>query len=146
MKMESNYKLKEIDIKNRTCYYLDDIIKIQDFDIDNISIDEKSYQNILVYNKSLIGTFGSISYKSLIDSKTLHIWFDKKDGFICVYDWTRHLVSFGTEKYDSIYNRVSYLISVKSGITCIISHNYAKIKVDSYNALPLEKTMTFIML
>ena len=71
--MESNYKLKEIDIKNRTCYYLDDIIKIQDFDIDNILIDEKSYQNILVYNKSLTGTFGSISYKSLIDSKTLHI-------------------------------------------------------------------------
>ena len=38
-----------------------------------------------------------------------------------------------SEKYDSIYNRIRYLISVKSGITCIISHNYAKIKVDSYD-------------
>ena len=30
-------------------------------------------------------------------------------------------------------------MNVKSGITYIISHNYAKIKVDSYNSLPLEK-------
>ena len=33
-------------------------------------------------------------------------------------------------------------MSVKSGITFIISHNYATIKVDSYDSLPLEETMT----
>ena len=32
MKMESNNKLKENDIKNRTCYYFDNIIKFEDFD------------------------------------------------------------------------------------------------------------------
>ena len=32
--MGSNDKLKEIDIKNRRCYYFDDIIKIEDFDLD----------------------------------------------------------------------------------------------------------------
>ena len=42
-----------------------------------------------------------------------------------------------------IYNRIRYLVSVKSGITYVISQNYAKIKVDSYGPLPLEKTMTF---
>ena len=56
------------------------------------------------------------------------------------------LVSFGSEKSDFIYSMIRYLISVKSGITYVISHNYAKIKVDSYNSLPLEKTMIFIML
>ena len=34
--MENNDKLKEIDIKNRMCYYFDDIIKIEDYDLDNI--------------------------------------------------------------------------------------------------------------
>ena len=42
MKMESNDKLKEIDIKNRTCYYFDDIIKMEDFDLNNMLIDKKS--------------------------------------------------------------------------------------------------------
>ena len=41
IKMESNDELKEIDIKNCTCYYFDDIIKIEDFDFDNILINEK---------------------------------------------------------------------------------------------------------
>ena len=46
MKMENNDKLEEIDIKNHTCYYFDDIIKTEDFDLHNILIDEKSYENI----------------------------------------------------------------------------------------------------
>ena len=94
---------------------------------------EKSYENISVYN---------ISYKSLIDYKHLGIRFDKIDGFIRVYDGNRYLVLFRSEKYNSIYGRIRYLISVKNGITYIISHNYATIKVDSYDSLPLEKTTT----
>ena len=46
-------------------------IKIEDFDLDNILIDEKSYENILVYN---------ISYQSPTD--------------------TRYLKLFGIEKYE----------------------------------------------
>ena len=38
--MESNDELKEINIKNRTCYYFDDVIKIEDFDLDNVLVDE----------------------------------------------------------------------------------------------------------
>ena len=32
---------------------------------------------------------------------------------------------------------------LKSGVTFIISHNYTKIKVDSYYSLPLKKILTF---
>ena len=45
-----------------------------------------------------------------MDAKPLCIRFDKIDGFIRVYDRTRYLVLFGSEKYDSIYNRIRYLI------------------------------------
>ena len=69
-------------------------------------------------------------------------WFDKIYGFVRVYDGTRYLVLLRSEKYDSIYDRISYLIS---GITYIVSQNYATIKVDSYNSLPQEQPMTFVM-
>ena len=39
--MASNDELKEIDIKNFVCCYFGDIIKIEDFYLDNILIDEK---------------------------------------------------------------------------------------------------------
>ena len=109
-------------------------IKIGDTNLDNILMHEKWCENILVYN---------ILYKTLIVNP-LRITFCKIDWFIRVYDRTRYLVLFGSEKYDFIYNKIRYLITkylirVKSGITYIISHNYAKITVDAYDFLTLEK-------
>ena len=57
-----------------------------------------------------------------------------------VYDGARYLVLFEGEKYDFIYSRIRYLIGIKTGITYVISHNYAKIKVDLYDSLSLEKS------
>ena len=50
--MDSNNELKVINMKNRTCYYFANIMKIEDLDLDKILIDEKSNENILVYNIS----------------------------------------------------------------------------------------------
>ena len=46
--MENN-EFKKIRINNCKCYCFDDIIKLEDFDIDDILIDEKSHENILIY-------------------------------------------------------------------------------------------------
>ena len=73
----------------------DNIIKLEDIDFGNILIDEKSHKNILIYD---------ISYITLIGSKPLRIRFDKTDGFIKIYDGTRYLILFGSEKYDAIYS------------------------------------------
>ena len=35
--MEKNNELKRFVIKNRTCYFFDDIIKVKDFDFDIFS-------------------------------------------------------------------------------------------------------------
>ena len=55
--MESN-ELKIVNIKNRSCYYFDDMIKIEDFHLGNILLDEKSYGSVSIYDilyKQLIG-------------------------------------------------------------------------------------------
>ena len=84
-------------ILNRTFYYFDDIIKLEDFDTDNILINKKSLENILIYK---------ISYKTLIDLKPLRNRFNKIDGFIRTYDEIRYLTLFGPQKYDVIYDRI----------------------------------------
>ena len=48
-------------------YYFGDIIKLQDFDIDDILVDEKSHKNILIHD---------ILHKHLIDAKSLRIRFN----------------------------------------------------------------------
>ena len=41
--------VKDINIKNRTYYFFNDITYIENFDANNIIIDEKSYKNIFIY-------------------------------------------------------------------------------------------------
>ena len=49
--MENN-ELKKVRIKNRKYYFFDGIIKLEDFNLDNILIDEKTRENILIYDIS----------------------------------------------------------------------------------------------
>ena len=50
--MKSN-KFKEVDIKNRICYYFDHIINNNDFDLDNILLVKKSQKlcQFMLYTK-----------------------------------------------------------------------------------------------
>ena len=80
----------------------------------------------------------------MIAAKRFLTTFDETDRFIIVYDGNIYLVLLGSEKCGFIYNRIRYLIGVKSDITYIISDNYAKLIYS--NSLPLEKTMTFFNL
>ena len=41
--------VKDINIKNQTYFFFDDIINVNDVDPNNIKIDEKSYKNIIIY-------------------------------------------------------------------------------------------------
>ena len=61
-----------------------------DINFDNILFIKKSYKNsfetIFIYD---------ISYKTFMNEKLLRIRFNKVNGFINIYDGTRHLVLFG---------------------------------------------------
>ena len=42
-----------------------------------------------------------------------------------------------------LHDSIKYLISEKGGITDIINHNSARIRIDSYNSLPVQKNIDF---
>ena len=42
-------KVKDIDVKNRKYYFLNDIVNIENFNPNNIKIGDKSYKDILIY-------------------------------------------------------------------------------------------------
>ena len=109
-------------------------MRVIDIDFRDVLLNEKSYENILIYG---------ISYKPFMGAKPLRIWFEKIDGFIKTSDRIRYLILFVLERYNAIHDKINYLMSEKSGITYSINHNFARIRIDSYNSLPIEKTLTF---
>ena len=87
-----------------------------------------------------------------MDAKPLRIRFNKVDRIIKIYNGIRYLelsYSYNLYKevyytiYNAIFGRINYLISQKSGMTDSVSHNFVRIRVDSYNSLPIEKALTF---
>ena len=68
--MENN-EYKKIHITNRSYYQFHDIIKLEDFDVDNNLKGQKSHENILIHD---------ILYKTSIYVKPLRIRFNKIDG------------------------------------------------------------------
>ena len=91
------------------------MIKIGDFDFDNILI-----------NKKLIQKYFVLWYyiQNLFSSKPLHIRFDEVDDIIRVYDGIRYLILFGSEKYDSIYNIIRHLRSQKMILQIFVKENW----------------------
>ena len=57
-------KAKDISIKSHTYYFFDNIIKIKNFDPNNIKMNETFYKNILIYY---------IGYVTIKDSKCVKI-------------------------------------------------------------------------
>ena len=109
--MESKDKLKEIDIKNCTCYYFDDIIKDVDINLSDTLLGEKLYENISVYD---------ISYKTSTTRKPMCIRFDKIDGFIrAPAGEFRYFALFHYGLFGKTFDKIKYLIIEKSGIKSI---------------------------
>ena len=59
-------EVKQINIKNRTYYFYNDIIDLKDFDARLLKIDKKSYKNIGIYN------IGYITIKQIDDYENIY--------------------------------------------------------------------------
>ena len=82
--------------------------------------------------------------KSFMGPISLHIRFDEIDEFIRFYDGIRYLVLFSDICYDKICDRIKKKRKVKnSSSTDSINHNFARIRIDSYNSLHINKILTF---
>ena len=71
--------IKEINIKNRTYYFFDDMINIKDFDPNLLKTDKKSYKNIDIYYVGYITMKDSVK---IISVNPFYIIINEVDGTI----------------------------------------------------------------
>ena len=75
-------KVKQIEIKNRTYYFYNDIINIEEFDSNLLKIDKKSYKDIDIYyiGYTTIKKIGD--YENIYSINPLYLIIGKVDGHI----------------------------------------------------------------
>ena len=71
--------VKDINIKNHTYYFFNDIINIKDLDPNNFKIDEESYKNILIYYIVYL-TIKHSKYVKINSVNPLYLMFYKMNG------------------------------------------------------------------
>ena len=101
--------IKQINIKNRTYYFFNDMINIEDFDSSLLKIDKKSYKNVDIY---YIGynTIKIISdYESINSVNPLYLIVGKADGYIEEKNGNKYLVFASTDKNKEVLEK--YTIS-----------------------------------
>ena len=71
--------VKDINIKNHTYYFFDDIINVKDFDPNNIKIDKKSRKNIFIYYTGYVTIKKDLKIYSV---NSVYLSFNKVNGYL----------------------------------------------------------------
>ena len=71
--------IKQINIKNRTYYFFNDMINVEDFDSNLLKIDKKSYKNIDIYYIGYI-TIKDFDYVRINSVNPLYLIIEEKNG------------------------------------------------------------------
>ena len=146
--------IKQINIKNRTYYFFNDMINIKDFDPSLIKIDKKSSKNIGIYYIGYI-TIKSISgYENINSVNPLYLIIGNVDGYIEEINANKYLTFASTdknnkvlEKYAKLWNEIRYHIqAINSGKSGEYDKDYMIIKFNSNYNLPLNKILKLHML
>ena len=134
-------EVKQINIKNRTYYFYNDMINLKKFEPNR-----KSYKNIGIYN------IGYIIIKKIDDCENIYsvnpfyLRIDHANGYIEEKGVNKCLVFDSTDenkellkKYNDVWNGVRDKIKEVSSNECDYEKDYIKIKFNSDDNLPLNK-------
>ena len=141
--------IKQINIKNRTYYFFNDMINIKEFDSSHLRIDKKSYKNIDIYYIGYI-TIKSISdYENINSVNPLYLIIADVDGYIEKNNGNKYLTFASTdknkkvlEKYTKLWDKIKcHIQTINAGKSGEYQKNYMKIKFNSDNDLPLNKML-----
>ena len=105
--------IKEINIKDRTYYFYNDIIDLKTFDSKNLKLDKKTYKNLDIYN------IGYVTIKRIGDCydvnsvNPLYLRIDNASGYIKKINEDKYLVFDVTDenkellkRYHDVFNEI----------------------------------------
>ena len=137
-------KDKELNIKNQTYYYFNDIINIKKFRSNLLKIDKKSYKDFDIYD------IGYITIKKFGDCENIH---SVNPLYLIIYSATwyfkekngeKYLIYDSKEKYEEVFSGIKKEIeAINGGKELIYEKDYAKIGVNTDDDVPLNKQLKF---
>ena len=137
--------VKELNIKNKTYYFFDDMIDIKNFHSSLLKIDKKSHEDIDIYY------IGYITIKKFSDCENIH---SVNPLYLIIHSATGHfkekyrekyLIIDLTEEYEKVFSGIISEIRmlVNGGNELFFEKNYARIGINTDDDIRLNKELRF---
>ena len=130
--------VKQIDIKNRTYHFYNNIINTKTFDSKLVKIDKKSYKDIGIYNIGYIMVKKIDDYENIYSVNPLYLIIAHASGYIEEKGVNKYLIFDSTDenkellkKYSDVFNGIRDKIKKLIGDECDYEKDYMKIKFNS---------------
>ena len=127
--------VKQIDIKNRTYYFYNDMIDIKNFDPILLKIDRKSYANVAIYNTGYITIKKIDDYENICSVNPLYLIIAHANGYIEEKGTNKYLIFDSTDenkelikKQNDVWNGIKDKVKEVNSDECDYEKDYMKIK------------------
>ena len=144
---------KQINIKNRTYYFYNDIIDLENFDARLIKIYKKSYKDMNIYNIRYVTKKKIDDFMNINSVNPLYLGITHANGYIEEKGINKHLVFHSADenkellkKYNDVFNGIRDKIKEINSNECDYEKDYMKIKFNSDDDLPLNKSLKFTLM
>ena len=137
-------EVKEMNIRNQTCYIFDDMIYIRNFHPNLLKIDKKSDKDIGIYYVGyiMIKKFGDC--ENIHSVNLLYLIIHSATGHFKERNGEKYLIIDLTEKYEEVFSGIrSEIKTLNGGKELFYEKNYARIGLNTDDDLPLNKPLKF---
>ena len=147
-------EVKQINIKNRTYYFYNDIIDLKNFDARLLKIDKKSYKDIGIYNIGYITIKKIGDCENIYSVNPLYLIIGKVDGHIEEKNGSKYLVFDSTDENRQVLkNTQNFGLVLRNEIKTInegkegeYGKDFMKIMFDTDDNLLINKPLKLRML
>ena len=112
-------EVKQINIKNRTYYFYNDMINLKNFEPNLLKIDRKSYKNIGIYNIGYITIKKIDDCENICNVNPLYLLVNYASGYIEEKGVNKYLIFDSTDENKELLKKYSDVWSgIKNKIGC----------------------------
>ena len=139
-------KVTDLNIKNKTYYFFDDMINIKDFQSNLLKIGKKPHKDFDIYY------VGYITIKNINDCKNIHsvnplyLIFNSATGYFREENDEKYLILDSTQKCEEVLSEIkSEIETINGGEKMYHEKNYNRITVNTDDDIPFNKKSNILI-
>ena len=136
---------KQINVKNRTYYFYNDLINVSNFEPGNLKLDKKSWNDIDIYYNGYVDKSKPSEWR-INSVNPLYLIVNRVFSFVGEKNGVKYLkIAKGKilNKWDQVFNAIKYHINKTDNSEVNFDSDYDKINFVTDDSLPLGKLIYF---